>query len=583
MRTPKTPTSLFRNIFLGSLGILLVAIIILGVSFLGGGNTISSNNVDVAITTKTFVDGGESLPVDVTIVNKNKLPIELATLILEYPQGSGDNAGTVARISRDIPNIAAGATHQESFIVQLYGTQNSQKTITAHMEFRVQGSNAVYDKDQPTTVTIRTSPVTITLAAPDKAVPNQDIPLVFSITGNGAASLANTAMVLQYPDGFTYANATPPPTTGNNVWYLGDLPPGSNRTITVHGSLVGSVTDLKTIRASVGSQNASNEQLLDTTYNSLAQVIPLSNAFIDAHFAIGTAATGSIIPISGTQQVRVTIPWKNTLSVPLTNAQISVSFSGSAYSPSLVEPINGFFDTVNNKIVWTSREDQDLTSINPGQHGEISFSFRPGQITSSSAVTNPVVKVGLSILGYQSGGTKLTADNVDTKTFAVNSDLNLLARTIHYTGTIQNSGPMPPVPNKETTYTLEWKITNLRNHISGATVTTTLPTYVSWKNVVIPQTEAANVVYNDVTRQITWNAGDLAAGTGANAAKIVSMKIGITPSTQQAGATPALTDSIVLTGHDTFTNQDLTINKLPLNTQLLNDGNGPGTYGQVGQ
>ena len=176
------------------------------------------------------------------------------------------------------------------------------------------------------------------------------------------------------------------------------------------------------------------------------------------------------------------------------------------------------------------------------------------------------------------GDVRISAKNIDAKTLAVSSDLNLLARTVHYTGSVQNSGPMPPAANKETTYALEWKISNTRNRVSGATVTTTLPTYVSWKNVVLPASEAANVTYNEVTRQLIWNVGDVPAGT---ASRILSMKVGITPSIQQVGSSPNLTGSVVLTGKDAFTGQDLTITKLPLNTRLLNDGTGAGMDGVI--
>lgn len=580
---PKAPTSIFRNMFFGSLILLVVALIILGGSFITGGNTISEKNVDIVITTKTFVDGGESLPVDVTLVNRNKLGLELATLVLEYPQGGDDNAGTMGRIERELGSLAAGATRQESFTIQLYGTQNSERRITAHIEFRVQGSNAVYDKNEEARVTIRTSPVTITLAAPDKAIPNQEIPLTFTIIGNGTATLPNTALVVQYPDGFTFKRADPSPTFGTTVWYLGDVPPGGNRAITIYGSLTGTATDLKTIRASIGSQNAANEQLLDTTYNALAQVIPLSNAFLDASIAVANQ-TGSTVAISSNQQVRVRVPYKNTLSVPLTNVQIAVSLSGTAYDPSLVEPVTGFFDSITNKIIWTKQQDSKLATINPGETGELSFTFRPKVLSGTSNAINPTVKVAVDVLGYQAGGTKLTADAVDAKTFAINSDLNMIARIIHYTGAQQNTGPMPPVANKETTYTLELKITNTRNRITGGVVTTTLPTYVAWKNMIVPQSETAQVTYNEVTRQLVWNVGDIPAGTtAAPGPKTLSLKIGITPSSQQVGSVPLLTDSLVLTGKDAFTNQDLSITKLPLNTQLINDGTGPGIDGKIGR
>ncbi len=579
MHTPQKTTSVFRNIFLTSLGLLVIAVIILGISFLKGGNAISEKNVNIIVTTKSFVDGGESLPVEVTIVNKNKLAMELGTLVLEYPQGNDDNSGATTRIERDLGVIPAGATHQESFRIQLYGAQNSQRNIIAHIQFRVQGLNAVYIKDETVTVTIRTSPVIITLAAPDKTLSNQEIPLKFSIVGNGTATLPNTALIVQYPEGFTFTKAEPAPSYGNTVWHLGDVPPGANRTITIYGSLTGSVTDLKTVRASVGAQSTTNEQVLDTTYNTLAQVIPLVDAFLDARIVVsGQASTGVNVPITGSQQVRITIPWKNTLTVPITNAQVSVAFSGSAYDPAFVQPISGFFDSVNNKIIWTKQEEPSLSTINPGQSGELSFTVRPRVSSGSGSATNPVMKISLDVSGYQTGGIKLTASNIDMKTLAVSSNLNLLVRTTHYTGIIQNTGAMPPAAKKETTYTLEWILTNTLNRVSAATVMTTLPTYVSWKNVVLPASEAANITYNEVTRQLIWNVGDVPAGTTS---RILSMKVGITPSIQQVGSSPNLTDSMILTGKDTFTGQDLTITKLPLNTRLLNDGTGAGVDGTV--
>lgn len=571
-----TPGSWFKKIFVTSLGFLGMALVILGVSFISGGNTISEKNVEVSVVAKSFVDGGEPLPVVVTITNNNKLRLELATLVLSYPEGD-DAASPTARISRTINSLEAGDTHQESYSLQLYGTENSQKTITAHIEFRVSGSNAIYDTENIAQVTIRTSPITMTLVAPDKVLPNQEFPLTFTLVGNGTTTLSDTALIMEYPEGFTFTKGDPAPSFGNKVWYLGDVPPGVNRTITVYGTLSGSITDLKTIRASLGVQNKNKEDQLSTVYTSVAQVVPLSNAFLDASLVVANQ-TGPTVAINPNEQVRIRIPWKNTLTVPITNAEISVSFSGTAYDPARIEPISGFFDTANNRIVWTSREDTKLATISPGETGDITFSIRPRQsITNSS---NPTIIASLNVLGYQSGGTRLSATAIDTKTLQINSDLNLLARTIHYTGAITNTGPMPPAANKETTYTLELKISNTRNRVSNAVVTTTLPTYVSWKNVVMPASENQNITYNEVTKQLVWNVGDVPAGTTGES-KMVSVKIGITPSAQQRGGTPALTDQLVLTGRDTFTNKDLTISKLPLNTQLLNDGTGSGASGQV--
>jgi hypothetical protein len=111
---------------------------------------------------------------------------------------------------------------------------------------------------------------------------------------------------------------------------------------------------------------------------------------------------------------------------------------------------------------------------------------------------------------------------------------------------------------------------------------TSLPIYVNWKSVIVPQSEAANISYNEVTRQLLWNVGEVPAGTGGNLpAKQVALKIGVTPVSSQVGSAPELTGALTLTGRDGYTNQDVTLAKRPMTTALLNEGNGPGALGQV--
>lgn len=571
--TNHSDNSIFKKIFLGSLVIFAVAVVILIGSFMSGGGSISANNVDVAITTKAFVDGGESLPVDVTVTNRNRSAMELATLVLEYPSSNAGNVGAMARIDRDIGNLGAGDSHVESFSVQLYGEEGAAKQIQAHLEFRVVGSNVVYTKDASSDITIRTSPIRLTLDAPDKILPNQTVPLKFTIVGNGTATLSNVAFKVEYPAGFTFANANPAPSTGTAIWYLGDVPPGVNRTITVNGSFAGSVNDAITVRASVGAQNAKDENLLDQIYNTVAQVIPLTNAFIDAKLSVSGSANMTI-PVGATQNVRVDVPWTNTTASRLTNIEIHVVLSGSAYDPSKLQTGSGFFNSSANEIVWTRQQDSNLSGADPAKSGTVSFSITPKSFSAGTSPTNPSIVMQVSVRAVDAG-TVRTAANIDKKTLVVGSDLNLLARTMYYSGPIQNMGVMPPKHDTETTYTMEWQLTNSRNRVTGAKVSTLLPTNVAWKNVIVPQNE--NVSYNTVTRELIWNAGEVAAG----ATKTVSIKVGVTPSSSQVGGPAPLTDTIAFTGHDTFTNTDISLNRRGLDTRTLNDGAGPGAQGAV--
>lgn len=569
-RTRSEDHSVFKKIFFGSLAILGIALLFVAGSFLIGGS-ISANKVTVAITTRPFVDGGETLPVDVTVTNRNRSPLELATLTLQYPSSSQNGSG-IARIERQIDHLGVGDSRTESFSIQLYGEEGSAKSISAHLEFRVAGSNVVYDRDESTDVTVRTSPIRLTLDMPDTVLPNQVIPLRFTATGNGTATLSHVALRVDYPAGFTFASANPAPTIGQNVWYFGDLPPGANREVTVNGSFA-STTDTTSIKASIGSQSATNETQLDQVYNMVARTIALSSAFIDAKISVAGSATlgNAPIPIGATQSVRVDIPWQNTTGTRLTNLEVHVALSGSAYDPAKVQQGNGYFDSSKNEMVWTRQQSADLASADPGATGNLSFTIMP---KSGNLGTNPNIVMAVSVRAID-GGVIRTAQTIDKKTLVVGSDLNILSRTIYYAGPIQNSGPVPPKHDTETTYTLEWQLTNSRNRVTGAKVSTLLPTNVSWKNVIVPQSE--NVTYNTVTRELVWNAGEVAAG----ATRTLDMKVGIVPSSQQIGAAAPLTDTITVTGRDTFTNTDITFSRRGLETRTQNDNPGPGAMGQV--
>lgn len=581
MKSKKT-TSMFKKIFMASLVFLVMTIIVVGISSLSGTNAISGDKIDMTITAKTFVDGGETLPVAISLVNRNNVNLELATLVLEYPEGNANNPNALVRITRDIGTVPSGDTHNENFSIKLYGEENSEKQLTARLEFRVTGSNIVYDTEQDAAVTIRTSPIRLTLDAPATAIPNQELPLKFSIIGNGTELLKNTALVLEYPPGFTFTRAVPVPTTDTTVWYLGDINPGANKIITVYGTFTGGVNDAKTIRASVGSQNTKNERLLDTTYNSIAQVIPLSNAFLDAKLVVSGSDGSDTVAITSGQTVNVSIPWQNTLASTLTNAQVEVVFGGSGYDPARVQPSSGFFDSLNNKIIWTSQQVSQFAAIDPGASGMLSFTVQPKQFTSGQIASSPIITMTVNITGFDGSGTKQVATNIDSKTLAVGSDINFSARTIYYSGPFKNEGPMPLVPNKETTYTMEWRMTNSRNRVTGVKVSTLLPNYVVWKGVVSPSSEQGAITYNEITRELVWNTGEVQAGTGTQLpARSVFIKVGIIPSLSQKGTTPKLTDTLTVTGFDTFTKKTIEITRRALDTQLSNDGQGAGFDGIV--
>jgi len=73
-----------------------------------------------------------------------------------------------------------------------------------------------------------------------------------------------------------------------------------------------------------------------------------------------------------------------------------------------------------------------------------------------------------------------------------------------------------------------------------------------------------DLIYNDVSKQLEWRAGNILSG----ARKEISFQVAITPSTSQVGSTPILLRTQSLRASDRFTDERLQGEAESLNTEL---------------
>jgi len=158
----------------------------------------------------------------------------------------------------------------------------------------------------------------------------------------------------------------------------------------------------------------------------------------------------------------------------------------------------------------------------------------------------------------------------DSRKIKITSDPQLFAKALYYIGPFKNSGPVPPKAEQETTYTVTWTVTNPMNNISGAVVQASLPPYVKWLSEIDPGQEKIN--YDENTRMVTWNVGNVSAGAGTTAsAKEASFKVSFLPSIDQAGQIPNIVNAATITAKDNFTLTSVSNSFGALNTKLASD------------
>ncbi|MFZ3015544.1 MAG: hypothetical protein WA101_00890, partial [Minisyncoccia bacterium] len=534
-------TSMFKKFFIFSIAFFALALVFAFYMFFFKGNTVSNNNIDISILGNAFTAGGEELPLQVEIINRNNSSLELADLLIEYPKGSsGDLSQDVERIRNSLGTIPAGGVRSENVKVVLFGEQGSVRPMKISLEYRIEGSNAIFVKEKPYEVTISSAPINLSVEAPNEASPNQEISFNVKATLNATKAASKILIKLDYPVGFQFESAKPAPSLGDNVWSLGDLSPGAEREIAIIGKMVDvSDGEEKTFHVFSGSQSDSDKSMIGVVFNSFAHTVMIKRPFIEAKLFINGVyqreyATNAKAPIQG--EVR----WANNLETKINDLEIRAKISGNSIDRKTISASQGFYNSPIDTIIWDKNSQSGFAEVNPGDSGSVSFLFSSFPLFSSGGMlSDPSINIDVSIVGKQplEGGAVSQLDNSESKLIRIISDVGLAAKGLYYSGPFSNTGPIPPKVEQETLYTVVWSLSNTANNISKTKITSSLPPWVRFVGPISPSTE--DLTYNPSTKEIVWNVGGIPRGTGiTETGREVSFQVGFTPSLSQVATTP---------------------------------------------
>ena len=550
---PKTNTSFsLKTLFIGSLLFFVVALGVAAYTFIYGGNTVSSSNINLTVLGPSLIDGGKEASFQITIENKNAIELTLADLVVDYPDGTRSATNLTESLTSErisIGSIAPGQSMKQTVRAVLFGSEGSSNTIRATLEYRVEGSNAVFVKEAKTELVIGSSPVSVVVKGPDEAVSGQPISFEISVRSNSQAPIKNVSLEGQYPFGFSVTGTSPETSVGNSMWRLGDLKPGEEKIVKIEGILDGQDNEERIFRFLSGSVDDVTDAHISVPYLSVPHALTIKRPFVGADMAIN-GDTSKTVSVGAGATVQGRITWTNNLDVAIGDLEIQAKISGSALDKASVTPSRGFYRSLDSTIIWSKDEDPAFATIAPGAQGTVEFTFSP----KASAGVNPQIDIEISVKAKRpsTGNVPEEITSAFSRTVKVGSALSLSAASKHFTGPITNSGPMPPKVDQETTYTIVLTAKNPSNTISNAKVTASLPSYVVFRGGVVPP--SASVVYDERTRSLVWTVGELKAGTGYSLpAQTATFKVGLTPSLSQVNSRPALMSSATLTGDDRFT------------------------------
>jgi hypothetical protein len=549
--------------FLGALAFFIVAAGIAALILFTGSTSVSTDNITLQMQGPTSIAAGDTVPLSLAITNKNIVPLQNATLEIDFPPGTvsaADETQSDPRYTESLGTIAPGATILRSVSAVIFGSAGATLSLPISLSYGTSGSNATFVKETAYTLSVTSAPLSVSVAAPSQTVSGQPLTLVATVRSNAITPIDNVILAAQLPFGFSLATSSIHETP-NSSFLVGTLSPGSSVDVTLTGTLSGQTGNQSDFHFTVGTGNTPSDTAPAISYMSQDAEVALTAPFLATTIAINGNSSASPVLSPGTTNT-VTLSWTNTLSVPVTDASISVALSG-AVVPNSIESTGGFYDSNTGAVTFDQNTDISLASLAPGASGVGSLSFQ----TLPGGSSNPSVTLTVSIAGEEVGQSnvpeQVTASTVETAN--ISSNVSLTTQALHSSGPIGNSGPIPPRVGSATTYTILWQLTDPGNDITDTNVSTTLPSYVTFTNQLSPANAA--ITYDSGSNTVTWKPGDLSTGQTATAA----FQVSLTPSSSQSGNSPQLTSGTSFTGFDRYAQVQISAQADPVTTETTGD------------
>jgi Domain of unknown function DUF11 len=561
IKSMKKPRSYRMIIILASIGLFILVTLASSMYLFLGANQISVKNVSLTVSAPFAVAAGEKVPLQISVSNQNSIQIESVTLILNYPPGTktADEAAKDLYEERiPVEVIAAGEAINVPANILLFGEENEEKEIKATVEYRVSGSNGVFIKEaEPIKVKINSSPLVVRVESVDKVSSGQEIEFKITLKSNAAAIQRNILVSAALPSSFTFIKSDPEPSYGQNEWLFDQITPGSSVTITLRGRVSGMQNETSDVQFAVGSPRSDNQFIMGSVLAKTKASYTIERPFIEVIVDINQDTDGEAIIDRGVDSdVIVTV--KNTLDETIYDMRVEVAPKGNLIRDSQVNVSSGFYESSSKTIRYEVSGMASLAEVNPGESRSFAFMIKadPKQTTGSFDISTNVYARRVS----QANATEQIVGTAVAQA-KYSSEIKLDAQVGYNDGKFTDTGSVPPIAEKETTYTITFAAETGVNDASNMVMTTTLPQYVSWLNKFDGE---GKVEFNPVSKQLRWEIGSMSAGTQ----KQLQIQVSLLPSVKQVGKSLLIVGNQELRAKDRFTNVDLKAQNSSLNNEL---------------
>lgn len=527
--------------------------------------------VDILINAPLSIAGGEQFDFEVTMQNKNQLALRNISAEITFPDGTRSSTDISKEYEKNVEQIDAfeiGEIVKKNYSALLFGEENEKKEITVLLTYQAGEASQLFKKEKKFDVIITSTPIRLSVSNVKEITSEQELEFTIEIVSNSTQTLKNILIQAQFPFGFNYTSSTLIPREDKRTWIIPTLAPKESLTFKIKGDIAGQNKDDKFFNFLVGleDEETGNPQVVFTRKDT---IVKLTRPFLELDFAI-EKNNSDIIVLNPEKNTQATISLVNNTEFQLRNGSIQLKFGGTGLIESSVTVTGGFYQSLTDLIVWDSSTSNSLKSLAVGSLKTLNFNFTGSNIDSGQIIINPETTVNISVNANRNPESEVSEmiKNTIVRKIKFNTEVDIGSNSTYFSQIFQNSGPIPPKAEQNTSYTASIDIKNTSNALSNSVVTMRIPNYAKYEGMFSPNTE--NVSYDSVTRTVRWDIGTIPSKTGymGNQSRKLALQVSIIPSISQVGSSPVLVDNILLEGTDSFTGTKFTIPSSSITTAI---------------
>ena len=535
--------------------LILIVIALLVIFLIYRGSMFSKEILRLEILGPDIVKVGDEIQYTVQYKNNGNFVLEKAKLVFVLPDNSLTEDGRTLFV-KNLNDIYPGSQEAVTFKARLLGKDGDLETAKASLSYVPKNITATYESNTTFITKIDASPITFGFDLPTKAEQGKALAYTINYFSNVDYPLENLSVKIDPTPGFDFVSSDPT-SLDNSEWKLQTLNKAQGGRINVNGKVSAGTNQSLNFSASLGVwQNGSF--IVVKQANVEVQVIqPL--LFISQQ----VNGADSYVASPG-ETLNYQIFFRNIGTTPFDDLFMVVKLDSPALDMSTIQASGGGqVQANNNMIIWDHSQVIQLRRLDAQQEGEVDFSVKvksdwiPSATDASSAVINDEVNISQIIQKF---------------IIKVNSGLVISQTGLYEDSDLSDSGPIPPIVGKQTTYTIKWEVKNYFGDAKDVKVKAILPQNVNLTGQLSPQKEVPNFSFDSTSREIVWSPGDVLAGTGVTGdSKDLYFQILLVPSVSQKGAFAPLIGPVHISGENQFTNTTIVAQAPGVDTSLPGD------------